>query len=121
MAGNGMGDNVPAMLNGGEFVISKQAAQNIGYNNLQKMNSSAGGGTSDEFASRIEAKLEELVEKVAGVGTINISVESGKNGGTQEEEQSNSQDSKNRDMARKIKEVVLNVLREEKRIGGMLR
>jgi TP901 family phage tail tape measure protein len=121
VAGNGMGDNVPAMLNGGEFVISKQAAQNIGYNNLQKMNSSAGGGTSDEFASRIEAKLEELVEKVAGVGTINISVESGKNGGTQEEEQSNSQDSKNRDMARKIKEVVLNVLREEKRIGGMLR
>jgi TP901 family phage tail tape measure protein len=121
VTGNGMGDNVPAMLNGGEFVISKQAAQNIGYNNLQKMNSSAGGGTSDEFASRIEAKLEELVERVAGVGTINISVESGKNGGTQEEEQGNSQDSRNRDMARKIKEVVLNVLREEKRIGGILR
>jgi hypothetical protein len=121
--GNGMGDNVPAMLNGGEFVISKQAAQNIGYNNLQKMNSGMSVGSSSEIASRIEIKLEELVEKVAGVGTININIESGKGGSSneQQEGQGSSQDSRNRDMARKIKDVVLNVLREEKRIGGMLR
>ena len=37
--GNGMGDNVPTMLNGGEFVVSKQATQNIGTNKLQQINS----------------------------------------------------------------------------------
>jgi TP901 family phage tail tape measure protein len=123
--GNGMGDNVPAMLNGGEFVISKQAAQNIGYNNLQKMNSGGGGsgGASDESTSRIESKLEELVEKVSGVGTINITVNSDSSGKSKKEEEDSSenQDRQNREMARRIKEVVMGVIKEEKRLGGMLR
>ncbi|NBU82735.1 MAG: hypothetical protein EBS55_13915, partial [Flavobacteriaceae bacterium] len=66
IAGNGMGDNVPALLTAGEFVMSKQASQNIGYGNLQKMNSSAKGESSDEMAIKIESKLEELFQKLAG-------------------------------------------------------
>jgi hypothetical protein len=120
--GNGMGDNVPAMLNGGEFVMSRQASQKIGYGNLQQMNSSnAGTADSEGIVSRLEAKLEELVEKVAGVGTINISVASDGKGGRNESENSNNQDQQNREMARRMKEVVLGVLRDEKRLGGLLR
>jgi TP901 family phage tail tape measure protein len=118
--GNGMGDNVPAMLNGGEFVMSKQAAQKIGYNNLQQMNSNPQNSGSD-ITSRIEAKLEELFDKVSGVGTINISVTSDGKGGKKDSEESSNQDQQNKELARKMKEVVLNVLRDEKRLGGLLR
>jgi hypothetical protein len=120
--GNGMGDNVPAMLNGGEFVMSRQASQRIGYGNLQQMNSSnAGTADSEGIVSRLEAKLEELVEKITGVGTINISVTSDGKGGRNESENSNNQDQQNKEMARRMKEVVLGVLRDEKRLGGLLR
>lgn len=122
VAGNGMGDNVPAMLNGGEFVVSKQAAQKTGYGNLQKLNSTgATGGDSSEMTTRIESKLEELVEKIAGVGTINISVNSDGKGGEKESQSDSRQDQQNKELARRIKEVVLSVLRDEKRLGGMLR
>jgi TP901 family phage tail tape measure protein len=119
----GAGDNVPAMLSGGEFVMSKQAASNIGYGNLQQMNSGGKntGGVSDEMISRLEAKLEELVQKTSGVGTINISVDS--NGKSKDSEQSSDtgKDAQNRELAKKVKDVVLDVLRQEKRLGGMLR
>jgi hypothetical protein len=122
VAGNGMGDNVPAMLNGGEFVISKQAAQKTGYGNLQKINSTGEvSGDTGEMTSRIEAKLEELVEKIAGVGTINISVNSDGKGGEKESQSDSNQDQQNKELARRIKDVVLSVLRDEKRLGGMLR
>ena len=121
--GNGNGDNVPAMLNGGEFVMSKQASEKLGYGNLQKMNSTGGVSSeaSGETMSRLEAKLEELVEKVTGVGTINIEVNSSGKGDSEKESSSKNEDQQNREMARKIKEVVMNVLKDEKRLGGMLR
>ena len=116
--GNGMGDNVPTMLNGGEFVMSKQAAQNIGMNKLQQMNSTgkSQGGDSDA----IVAKLDELVEKLSAVGSVNITVNSDSNKSSEKSNDSNSNE-QTKELARKIKEVVLNVLRDEKRLGGMLR
>jgi hypothetical protein len=122
VAGNGMGDNVPAMLNGGEFVMSKQAAEKIGYGNLQNLNSNQKSTTdSAELISRLEKKLEEIFDKVSGVGTINISVSSDGKEKREDSETSSTEDEKNRQMARKIKDVVMNILKDEKRLGGMLR
>ena len=122
VSGTGTGDNVPTMLNGGEFVMSKQAAERIGQNNLQKMNSGMQDASgSDETLSRLEAKFEEIIDKVTGVGTININVNSEKGGSKNETESGQSDDSRNKELARKIKEVVLSVLRDEKRLGGLLR
>lgn len=118
VAGNGMGDNVPTMLNGGEFVISKQAAQNIGTNKLQQINSGKTGGDSSEA---IIAKLDELVEKLSAVGTLNITVNSDSKGGQQSKEEGGNQDKQTKELARRIKEVVMVVLKDEKRLGGMLR
>jgi hypothetical protein len=116
--GNGMGDNVPTMLNGGEFIISKQAAQNIGGNKLNQLNST--GKTSD-LSDILVAKLDELVEKLSAVGTLNITVNSDSNGKETNSESSGNQDQRTKEMAKKIKEVVMSVLKEEKRLGGMLR
>jgi TP901 family phage tail tape measure protein len=41
--GRGNGDTVPAMLTPGEFVIRKDSAQSIGYDNLSKLNRNGGG------------------------------------------------------------------------------
>jgi hypothetical protein len=119
--GNGMGDNVPTMLNGGEFVVSKQAVEKVGYNKLQNINSGQESGNMDELIQRLEVKFEELINKMGGnTGNITINVESS---GKEKEENSGSsnEDQANRDMARKIKEVVLGVIRDEKRMGGLLR
>jgi hypothetical protein len=120
--GQGAHDDVPAMLTGGEFVMSKQASSNIGLGNLQRMNST--GKTSSDsgsgVADRIEAKLEELFEKVTGVGSIEINIDSsGKENSSSRED--TGKDAQSRELARKVKDVVLNVLREEKRLGGILR
>jgi hypothetical protein len=119
VAGNGMGDNVPTMLNGGEFVVSRQAAQNIGANKLQQINS---GNTGNDSSEIIAAKLDELVEKLSAVGTINITVNSdGKGGNQSREDESQNTDKQQKELARRIKDVVLGVLRDEKRLGGLLR
>jgi len=120
--GQGAHDDVPAMLTGGEFVMSKQASSNIGLGNLQRMNST--GKTSSDsgsgVADRIEAKLEELFEKVSGVGSIEINIDAnGKENSSSKED--SGKDAQNRELAKKVKDVVLNVLREEKRLGGILR
>ena len=41
--GEGTGDTVPAMLEPGEFVMSKGAVQNEGLENLEQMNAEGGG------------------------------------------------------------------------------
>lgn len=119
VTGNGMGDNVPTMLNGGEFVISKQAAQNIGGAKLQQLNSTS--PSDGNISEVLDSKLTELIDKLNAVGTINITVNSDSKGGKQENENYTDENAKNREMARKIKEVVLNILKEEKRLGGVLR
>ena len=42
--GFGGGDKVPAMLERGEFVMNKEAVQNIGVSNLMNQNTGEGGG-----------------------------------------------------------------------------
>jgi len=125
VAGNGLGDNVPTMLNGGEFVMSKQATQNIGAGKLQQMNTTAPQTTGSEGSSGmsadLSAKFDELIEKLSAVGTINISVNSDGKGGSSEKEESSASDKQAKDLARKVKDVVLQVLRDEKRLGGLLR
>jgi TP901 family phage tail tape measure protein len=120
VAGAGNGDNVPTLLNGGEFVVSKQATQRIGTQKLQEINSNSQNGDS-EVASRIEAKLEDLIQKISGVGTINITVNGTSGKSENEKVDSSSGSENNKELARKIKEMVLYTIKEEKRLGGMLR
>ena len=110
-------DTVPSMLSGGEFVMNAAATQKIGAGNLNALNSGAGGGSED-----IVSKLDELisVSDNAGETVINITVNSdgssdtqgggGDGGGEQQ-----------RSLATRIKDVVKQVIDDEKRLGGSLR
>ena len=114
-------DTVPAMLSGGEFVMNSAATSRIGEGNLKKMNSGVGG--SDESGSgsseALVSKLDELIQATKeSTGEINITV-NGQSG--EEEESSKDADNKSLEMAKQLKEQVLKVIKDEKRLGGSLR
>jgi hypothetical protein len=116
-------DTVPAMLSGGEFIMNRAAVQNIGSANLQSMNSGATSSKSDDVSKdlndKLIAKLDELIEATGSSGDININVSSSDNR-SQEASQEDDASSKQQ-MARQIRDAVLKIIQEEKRIGGSLR
>ena len=113
-------DTVPTMLSGGEFVMNSAAADRVGRGNLEKMNSGVSeDGESKGIANEeLLSKLDDLIEATKeSTGEINITV----NGEGGREEESGGQGGGNREFAKKLKEQVVNIIEEEKRLGGSLR
>ena len=109
-------DSVPTMLSGGEFVMNAGATQTLGAGNLAALN--AGGGIGGGGGGAIVGKLDELNETIASSNTeINITVNSD---GTENTNETNAPDQQ-RGLAVKIKDVVRQVIQDEKRLGGSLR
>jgi TP901 family phage tail tape measure protein len=106
-------DTIPSMLSGGEFVMNAAATQRIGKGNLDALNSGAGGGSED-----VVSKLDELisVSDNAGETVINITVNS--DGSSDSQGDAGEQQTS---LATKIKDVVKQVIDDEKRLGGSLR
>jgi hypothetical protein len=115
-------DTVPAMLSGGEFVMNRSAVQSIGTPNLQSMN--AGGTsitseeTSKELNEKLLAKLDELIGSSGSTGNITINVAPS---GQTSQETSQDPSASRQQLARQIKDAVLQIINDEKRIGGSLR
>ena len=104
--------------------MNRSAAQNIGAGNLQALNAGASSlvteETSQELNDRIIAKLDELIEATgSGAGNITINVDAATGAATQATEGNTGED--RQQLARQIKDVVLKVIQDEKRIGGQLR
>ena len=123
MGGSGLKDDVPAMLNGGEFVLNNRATQNIGLQKLNELNGGAasnqeGAQGSSELMGTLISKLDELIQatgKSSSKENVVVNV-SGVPEETSEEKTSES----NKDLQKKIKQAVLDVLAQEKRLGGSL-
>lgn len=117
-------DTVPAMLSGGEFVMNRAAVQNIGAGNLQSMNSGSTSllteESSKELNEKLITKLDELIEVSGSAGEITINVTSS-GGNTQETSSGEDAASSKQKLARQIKDAVMQVIEEEKRLGGQLR
>jgi TP901 family phage tail tape measure protein len=117
-------DTVPAMLSGGEFIMNRSAVQNIGVGNLQSMNSGTQSVLTDEASKEMNekllSKLDELIEASSGGGDITINVSGS---GNETATGANNQDasSMKQQLAREVKDAVLKVLDEQKRLGGRLR
>ena len=105
--------NVNSVLTAGEFVVSAPAAAAIGRGTLDNINGmrySQGGAFGQIGGGSSNSK--------ADVGSINITVNVDKDGNSSSKESGGDEKSKN--MAAKIKEQVLNVINEEKRVSGSL-
>ena len=107
-------DTVPTMLSGGEFVMNAAATQRIGRGTLSSINS--GGEVGGNGA--IVGKLDELisVSENQGETVINITVNS--DGSSDQSGEGNDEQTS---LAVRIRDVVRQVIDDEKRLGGSLR
>ena len=118
-------DTIPTMLSGGEFVMNRAASQNIGAGNLQSLNSGAGSlpteEKTEELNDKLIAKLDELIVVMTeggNAGSVTINVDS--NGKSTQETSGETSESRGK-LAKQIKDTVMKVIEQEKRLGGKLR
>ena len=120
--GSGVRDDVPAMLTGGEFVLNNRATRKLGVQNLNRLNAGAtesqqsSGGVSDALISKLDELIQTTRESSKDNVVVNVSgIETG--GEKRSDENKSSND---RELQRKIREAVLAVIAQEKRLGGSL-
>jgi len=119
--GSNIRDDVPAMLTGGEFVLNNRATQRIGVQNLNQLNNgqSVGGeGASAEMTQALISKLDELIQATQNSSSENVVVNVSSN-------ESDGQNQQNpmgaeKELHKKIRQAVLDVIAQEKRLGGSL-
>jgi len=123
-------DNIPAMLTGGEFVMSSSAVRRHGSGALHKLNRGGrvgyqeGGLVGDQQFVPAEGKSAD--KKQSGTTksgdsntTINITVNSST--GETNTSANGEAGASEREMAVRLADAVKTVLKQEKRTGGMLR
>jgi TP901 family phage tail tape measure protein len=117
-------DTTQAMLSGGEFIMNRAATQNIGVGALQSLNA-GGGQNSTESADKIVSKLDELIAAIKENMSGNISVNVNSNAASEKETADSSSSGNNSEssnmLKKKIKAAVMEVIQQEKRLGGSLR
>jgi TP901 family phage tail tape measure protein len=107
-------DTVPAMLSGGEFVMNAAATQRVGRGTLSSINSGGGAGNN----GAVIGKLDELISVSENSGETNINITVNSDGTSDQSGNGNDQES---NLALKIRDVVRQVIDDEKRLGGSLR
>jgi TP901 family phage tail tape measure protein len=121
MNGGLFGANKPnALLSGGEYVIGKEAASAIGEDTLDSINMGrfANGGSFGSSGGGSGAGSDGG----ADVGEVNITINVDKDGKASAKADGSGEEdpTKTKEFAKKIKDVVLNVINEEKRVSGSL-
>jgi len=106
-----------ALLMGGEYIVSAPAAAQIGRGNLDNinmMNFSNGGAVGNVASSSGETTS-------ADIGEVNITINMEKGDATVENSSKEGGDiTQTKEFAKKIKDVVVGVINEEKRVSGSL-
>lgn len=118
--GSGMRDDVPAMLTGGEFVLNNRATRKLGVQNLNRLNAGETGGGEDRSSAVTESllsKLDELIQATRDSAGDNVVVNVSSNEAQGKTENTNGNE---KELQRKIKQAVLDVIAQEKRLGGSL-
>lgn len=120
------GGSANAMLMGGEYVISPQATNGIGKTMLDDINNMrypmptyANGGATGAAPTRTGSSSSG-----ADIGAVNITINIEKNGQASVETGGSNDtglsDKQSKDFAKRIKDVVVQVINEEKRVSGSL-
>jgi hypothetical protein len=118
--GSGVRDDVPAMLTGGEFVLNNRATRKLGVQNLNRLNAgetNTGEGDSSAVTESLISKLDELIQATRESAGDNVVVNVSSNEAQAKTENTNGNE---KELQRKIKQAVLDVIAQEKRLGGSL-
>ena len=115
-------DNIPAMLTAGEYVVGRNAVQKYGTGFLGNINRMQHGGPVGGGAFvQGEGATGGSTAPTTNNNNVSISVNFAKDGGTEVKSVEDSASDDPRKFAGKIREAVMNVINEEKRVGGSLR
>ena len=118
--GGQMSGRTNALLMGGEYVVSPQAASMIGRSALDDINMMRfqNGGAVGNVTSSSGGNMSG---EGADVGEVNITINMAKgDASVTADSNGNTDPTKTKEFARKVKEVVVNVIAEEKRVSGSL-
>jgi TP901 family phage tail tape measure protein len=115
-------DSIPAMLTAGEYVVGKNAVNKYGTGLLNSINGMQFGGSvgGGAFAQGDGAGSTGSAPATNN-NNVSISVNFGKGGDPQVETVEESAGQDPRRFAASIKEAVMKVINEEKRVGGSMR
>jgi len=118
--GNRLNDSIPALLSGGEYIVNSKAVRKYGVGGLNRINSGVarfqdGGLVGD--AAKTNANTESSTSNNV---SVNITVNATDGKAQNEQSSADGGDDKNRALGNKIKEVVLQVITNEQRTGGLL-
>ena len=118
--GNRLNDSIPALLSGGEYIVNSKSVRRYGVGGLNKINSGVarfedGGLVGD--AVKTNANTESSTSNNV---SVNITVNATDGKAQNEQSSADGGDEKNRALGNKIKEVVLQVITNEQRTGGLL-
>jgi len=118
--GNRLNDSIPALLSGGEYIVNSKAVRKYGVGGLNRINSGVarfqdGGLVGD--AVKTNANTESSTSNNV---SVNITVNATDGKAQNEQSSADGGDDKNRALGNKIKEVVLQVITNEQRTGGLL-
>ena len=109
------GGNIPALLTGGEYVMSPESVSKYGSGTMAAINRGSFAG----FAEGGQVG-EGVVEKSSSGNEINITVNiTGE--GASEYSATTGSETQGKEFANKIKSAVLEVIQQQKRVGGSLR
>ena len=122
-------DNIPALLMGGEYVMSRDAVQKYGTSTFSKLNSGQipkfadGGLVGDSQATNGQSGGSEGLTNNVNI-TVNVdnngSVSSDIKSAQTTESVAGSQREQSKELARTIESAVIKVLVDQKKQGGML-
>ena len=114
----GSSSNASAMVSGGEYVVSAGAAANVGTETLDSINELrfAQGGSMGS----IPRSGSSSANSKADVENINITINIDKEGNTEASTDIEGDAQRSKEFSKKVKDVVLNVINEEKRVSGSL-
>ena len=122
-------DNIPALLMGGEYVMSRDAVQKYGTSTFNKLNSGQiprfadGGLVGDSQATNSQSGGSEGLTNNVNI-TVNVdnngSVSSDIKSAQTTENVAGSQREQSKELARTIESAVIKVLVDQKKQGGML-
>jgi hypothetical protein len=118
--GGDIGGQTNSLLMGGEYIMSSRAVSQLGRDTLDDINMMRfqNGGSVGNVASRSGGSAGG---NSADIGEVNITINMEKGdasvttGGSGEEDPT-----KTKEFAKRVKEVVINVINEEKRVSGSL-
>ena len=118
--GNRLNDSIPALLSGGEYIVNSKAVRKYGVGGLNRINSGVarfqdGGLVGD--TTKTNANTESMSSNNV---SVNITVNATDGKAQNEQSSADGADEKNRALGNKIKEVVLQVITNEQRTGGLL-